>query len=164
MTKHDPKTGEILPEEPAGSQPYLRSYGLRPVYLDDNGHEVLDPTPMAPPIGYKPQPSMVDIIRAQIRSEALAREAEEQGFETFEEADDFDVEDFDPTSPYEEIFDPEPPRRRFETAEETLNLRKDRPARPQMAPQGPPSQESTSPAPKVEPAAEPAPSSKEAQK
>lgn len=161
---HDPETGEIHDQAPH-QEPFLRSLGLRPVVLDDYGREVLDPTPMAPPIGYRPQATMVDIIHAQIRSAQLAKEAQEAGFETFEEADDFDVDDdFDPSSPYEEMFDPAPPRRRFETAEEQLGRRKDRPARPQMAPEGPPSQEPTSPAPKVEPAAPPAPSSKEGDK
>lgn len=132
---HDPETGEV--HEPLGSQPYLRSFGYRPTYLDDNGHEVLDPTPMAPPVGYRPQPTMVDHIRAQIRSAKLAEEAELAGLETFEEADDFDVDDdFDPSSPYEEMFDPAPPSRRFETAQELLNLRPDRPERPK-APQTP---------------------------
>ena len=141
---HDPETGEI--HEAPHQEPFLRSLGLRPVMLDDYGHELLDPTPMAPPIGYKPQPSMVEIIRAQIRSEQLAKEAEDAGFETFEEADDFEVDDdYDPSSPYEEMFDPAPPRRRFETAEEQLGRRKDRPGRPQMAPQEPPAPSPASP-------------------
>lgn len=117
---HDPETGEI--HEPAGSRPFLRSLGLRPVLLDDNGHERLDPTPMAPPLGWKPEPSMVEIIRAQIAGERLRQEAEAAGMESFEEADDFDVDDdFDPSSPYEEIFDPAPPRPRFRTAQEEVD-------------------------------------------
>lgn len=75
--------------------------------LNSNGHEVVDNTPMAPPVGYKHVPSMVDIIRAQIRAEKLRLEAEEAGLETFDEADDFEVgDDYDPTSPYEEQFEP----------------------------------------------------------
>lgn len=68
--------------------------------LDPLGQLVPDPTPMAPPIGYKRQPSMVEIIREQIRLAGL--EAANQGYESFEEADDFDVGD-DPElrSPYE---------------------------------------------------------------
>lgn len=63
---------------------------------------------MAPPVGFKPAPSLADQIREMVRSERLAREAAEGGFETFEEADDFDVgDDFDPRTPYEESFDPE---------------------------------------------------------
>lgn len=65
--------------------------------------------PMAPPVGYKKQPSMVDIIREQVRSHHLAVAAEQAGMETFEEADDFDVGDPDdalPLSEYEAIFEP----------------------------------------------------------
>lgn len=73
--------------------------------LAQQGGEIGSSTPMQPPIGYKPQPSMVDIVREQIRLAGL--EAERQGHESFEEADDFDVDDdIDPASPYEAIFDP----------------------------------------------------------
>lgn len=68
-----------------------------------------DPTPMQPPVGYKKQPSIMDHVRDMVRSEHLRREAEAAGFETAEEADDFDVgdpEDFHPETPYERHFDP----------------------------------------------------------
>lgn len=124
--KIDPRTGEIIDlaapftaDDPA---PYLRSYGMRPIMLNDHGHEIPDPTPMAPPVGFKPQPSMVEIVRAQIAGERLRQEAEAAGLETFEEADDFDVQDdFDPSSPYEEMFDPAPARPRFRTAQEEID-------------------------------------------
>lgn len=75
--------------------------------LREDGTEVLDGTPVAPPIGYRPQPSLASQIRMMVRSEQLRMEAEKAGMETFEEADDFDVgDDFDPTSPYENDFDP----------------------------------------------------------
>ena len=75
-------------------------------FLDENGHEVMDPTPMEPPVGYVQTPSMVDIIREQIRN-SLVLAGEDAEMETFEEADDFDVgDDYDPTSPYEEQFEP----------------------------------------------------------
>nr|QJB20443.1 MAG: hypothetical protein [Microvirus sp.] len=62
-----------------------------------------DPVPIAPPIGYKRQPSMTEIVRNAVRSERLALEAQLAGFETFEESEDFDVGDeFDvPRSPHE---------------------------------------------------------------
>ncbi|UIB81459.1 hypothetical protein [Flyfo microvirus Tbat2_151] len=61
---------------------------------------------MAPPVGYKRQPSLADQIREMVRSERLAMEAENAGYETFEEADDFDVgDDYDPQTPYENEFD-----------------------------------------------------------
>lgn len=47
-------------------------------------------------------------VRALIRSEKLALEAASAGYESFEEADDFDIPDddtFDPQTPYEEVFE-----------------------------------------------------------
>lgn len=68
--------------------------------------ETVDPTPMAPPIGYKKQPTIWEQQRALIRSE-MSRHAAEQGMETFEESDDFEIgDDYDPNSPYESDFDP----------------------------------------------------------
>lgn len=90
---------EEIPERPLRSE------------LDANGHEIPDPIPMAPPIGYLKQPSMIENIRAMIRSENLRREAESAGKETFDEADDLDdpeADDYEPSSPYEMRFEPTP--------------------------------------------------------
>lgn len=78
--------------------------------LNEKGREILDPTPMAPPVGYKRQPSLSEQIREMVRSERLAMEAASAGFETLEEADDFDIPDdpIDPRTPYEAHFDPLP--------------------------------------------------------
>lgn len=66
------------------------------------GEELPDATPIAPPIGYVKQPSMVERIREMVRSEQLRLEAEAAGDESFEEADDFNVEDDpEPFSAYE---------------------------------------------------------------
>lgn len=87
MPKINPDTGEVIQTR--------------------DGAEILDSTPMAPPVGYKKQPSMVEYIRDMVRSERLRQEAEAAGAETWEEADDFDVgEDYDPSSPYEGDFEP----------------------------------------------------------
>lgn len=75
-----------------------------------SGAEMPDPTPMAPPIGYVKQPTMVEHMRQMIRSEHLRLAAEAAGAETFEEADDFDVpDDLEPLSAYEfeRFFEPE---------------------------------------------------------
>lgn len=86
----DPDTGEVISS------------------LSPTGGEILDPTPIAPPVGFSQQPSMAEYIRDLIRSEKLAQEAAEAGMETFEESEDFDIDDdFDPTTPYEAEFDPE---------------------------------------------------------
>lgn len=85
-----------------------KSVNKKPVEgLDTHGHEIPDPTPVEPPIGYVKQPSLAEQIRQAILSDRLKREAEQAGLETFEEADDFDVgDDYDPSSPYEETFQP----------------------------------------------------------
>lgn len=68
--------------------------------LNENGWEELDPTPVAKPVKFNRPGSTLDEIRAAIG--ILNREARDQGTETFEEADDFDVgDDFDPQTPWE---------------------------------------------------------------
>lgn len=75
--------------------------------LDENGHELLDSTPIALPLDAKRPETLAQQIQRLVRTH-ISREAEEAGLESFEDAEDFDVgeEDFDPSSPYEEIFDP----------------------------------------------------------
>lgn len=78
-------------------------------FLNVRGHEVPDPTVLEPPLGYVPGPDLMEQMRAMVRRE-LSAIAEENAHETFEEADDFDIEDdpVDYTSPYELYFDPPP--------------------------------------------------------
>jgi len=78
-------------------------------YLTADGREKPDATPMAPPLGYKKQPTLHEQIRNMIVSERLRQEAMSLDAETLEEADDFEIGDFDPTSPYEYNFDPPTP-------------------------------------------------------
>lgn len=78
--------------------------------VDEKGHEVVSPVPMEPPVGWKPQLSMVDIVRAQVQQARMAdklREMDEMD-ESIEDADDFDIPDdpIDPTTPYENDRDP----------------------------------------------------------
>jgi len=76
-------------------------------YLDDYGREKPNPTPMAPPIGYKKQPTIAEQMRQMIRLASM--EAAQMGAETEDEANDFDVgEDMEPTTPYEHDFEPDP--------------------------------------------------------
>lgn len=92
----DQATGEILNHK-----------GKR---LDELGRELPDPTVMDPPIGYIPQPPLHELIRQMVVSEQLRLAAEAEGLESFEDADDFDVDDeTDPSSPWEEQFDPPEP-------------------------------------------------------
>lgn len=75
-----------------------------------DGKEYGDPVPMAPPVGMSRPLTLAEQIRSMVRRE-LSDAAHSQGFETFEEADDFDIDDdpLDPHTPYEAVFDPPPP-------------------------------------------------------
>lgn len=81
---------------------------LRNMGFNDEGKFIPDSIPVAPPLGYKRQPSMVEIVRNMVRSEKLAEEARAAGAETFEESEDFDVGDEpeDMRSGWETDFDP----------------------------------------------------------
>lgn len=61
--------------------------------FNEAGHEILNPTPMEPPLGYVRQPTIAEQIREQVR--ALHRSNDEEP-ETDEEADDFDIPDDPP--------------------------------------------------------------------
>lgn len=76
--------------------------------MDELGREIPDPVPRAPPVGFRRELSMAERVRRMVRSETLALEAERAGYESFAEADDFDVDDemADPETPYEALFDP----------------------------------------------------------
>ena len=145
---HDPDTGEVFdddavsPVEAVGKRLVFRtsiaSYARKLFARGQDllGREIPDEVPVAPPLGYIRQPSMVEHMREMVRSELLRREALSAGFESFDEADDFDVPDEDPLEfsgyEYEAVFEPPVP---------------DRPVRP----------EDDSPKP-AEPAPAPAPS------
>jgi hypothetical protein len=77
--------------------------------LDDKGREKIDPRPVAMPVGFGKPPSMQERIRELFKAERELYESEKE-FETFEDADDFDIgDDYDPASPFELSFDPEEP-------------------------------------------------------
>lgn len=74
--------------------------------LDEFGHEIPDPKPVAIPAGFKRPETLAEQVQRLVRT-SISRQAAEQGFETFEESEDFDVDDeFDPSTPYETFFDP----------------------------------------------------------
>lgn len=69
---------------------------------DENGGEVIDPTPMQPPLGYKKTLSLSEQIAQQVRIANLKILEDMALEETEDEADDFNVgEDFEPYSPHE---------------------------------------------------------------
>jgi hypothetical protein len=68
--------------------------------LDERGYEVLDPTPIAVPIGTKRPETLEQKLKRIMRNE-LSVAAEMKGEETLEEANDFNVgDDYDPDTPY----------------------------------------------------------------
>lgn len=76
------------------------------VRLDQYGHEVPDPTPMALPSGFRRPETLAEQVKRLVRT-TLSQQAAEAGHESFEESEDFDVDDdFDPQTPYEVFFDP----------------------------------------------------------
>lgn len=76
--------------------------------LTEDGKEHPDSVPFAPTIKGGRALSIRENVLNIVRSETFRRSMEEQGNETFEDADDFDVDDdYDPTSPYEEFFEGE---------------------------------------------------------
>lgn len=70
--------------------------------LDDNGMEIPDQTPAAIPLKFKRAENMLEQVQRFVRQE-LSAQADAAGFESFDEADDFYVED--------DIY---PPRTRYE--------------------------------------------------
>lgn len=80
---------------------------VRALRLDANGHEILDQTPVAMPAGFKQPERLAETIQRLVRR-GLSDMAAQQGYETFEESEDFEVDDeaFDPSTPYETFFDP----------------------------------------------------------
>lgn len=58
-------------------------------FSEDN-KEILNPTPMQPPLGYKPGKSLVEQIREQVRA---YKHLDDNEPETEEEADDFEIDD-----------------------------------------------------------------------
>lgn len=84
----DPSTGEV------------RSHRL-----NDRGEEIVSATPMAPPVGYKNQPSMFDHVRHMVLRELAARQvdAAPSAQELLDQATFLASDDDDgvPASPYE---------------------------------------------------------------
>lgn len=72
------------------------------------GQEMPDPVPMAVPVGYNQSPTLADMIKRMVRNQLLAQAANAEDIDTFEEAEDFEIEDdpLDPHTPYEAVFDP----------------------------------------------------------
>lgn len=72
-----------------------------------DGVEYPDPTPVEIPSRLRIPQRQVDRIRDMVRHE-MSQRAQAAGAESFEEADDFEMDDVEFTSPYEDIFEPPP--------------------------------------------------------
>lgn len=68
--------------------------------------EMPDTVPMEIPAGFRKPETMEEIVQRLVRRQ-VSEAADARGDETFEESEDFEIDDmFDPSSPYEEVFDP----------------------------------------------------------
>lgn len=110
----DQETGEVISAEHV-EYAYTRD-GRRLV-----GKEFPNPIPMEPPLGFVDHKPIHELIREMV-VRTVSAQAEAEGFETAEEADDFDTgdEDADPFSPWEETFEPDlawPPSKQVAEAE-----------------------------------------------
>lgn len=105
------KVKAVIEEKPEDFAPGARRYQTSrreaAQYLSTRGGEKPSAVPMEPPIGFVRQDPLHVRIRQMVNRELLARAAAREGFETPDEADDFDVgDDFerDPVSPHEYDF------------------------------------------------------------
>lgn len=100
---------EALPRSNTEAEPNVDSEGVQvSSVLDQEGRfEYPDPYPVSPPVPFRKSLDPLDqLIKQYVRRE-LSNQAQEQGAETFEEADDFDIPDdpLDPLTEYERVFD-----------------------------------------------------------
>lgn len=87
---------------------FVEEYVVKPGFDEDgvqsssgigkDGREYPDPVPMAPPVGYENPPDLMEMMRTMIRNEAYQARLDQEGFDTEEEAADFDIDD-DPLPP-----------------------------------------------------------------
>lgn len=115
MVKKSPLE-DTVPGHPAGD--FIEEYCTKPSYDEDgvqssagiglDGKEYGDPTPMEPPAGVNAPPDLMQLIKTMVHNETFNRRLDEEGFDTFEEAGDYDMpEDHpDPLTPHEALFYP----------------------------------------------------------
>lgn len=109
---------DTIPGVPVGD--FVEEFLTKP-YTDEDGVQVTsgirrdgkeygDPVPMSPPVGLKPPEDLMTTIRRMVQHEEFNRLADKEGFDTFEEAGDYDMEDdhefTDDLTPHEALFYP----------------------------------------------------------
>lgn len=73
----------------------------------EDGKEIVDNKPLAIPAGFRRPPTLQEQVARLVERDISARAAA-VGEESWEEANDFDIdEDFDPSTPWESIYDHE---------------------------------------------------------
>lgn len=77
--------------------------GVLMPFHNAEGQELLDPTPVAPPIGFVREPPLHERIRAMVQAEH-ARLREAQDVESFDESEDFRIPGEESDDPREDRF------------------------------------------------------------
>lgn len=93
------------------TKPYEDADGVQVASgIGRDGKEYPDPVPMAPPVGYSAPPDLMQMIRTMVHSEMANRVIDEAGWDTFDEAGDFDIADdpLEPLTPWEMLLQPQP--------------------------------------------------------
>lgn len=141
----------ITPPVPGTESHPVFEQSVQSRYLDCFGRELPNPTPLQPAVGHKKHKTIAETVREAIRQASL--EAAQHGYDSEEDANDFDIdEDDDPHSPWENDFDMDP------ALEAMLALQ----SAPPVAPTAPPVSAPATPtaAPPVQPSAPVQPSVK----
>lgn len=89
-----------------------------------DGREVLNPLTLAPPIGYKEEPSLMELVQRALTAHLAGLEGNDE-IDSIEDADDFEMqEEWDPTSLYEirEMIPEAPALPRAETSEKVSSV------------------------------------------
>lgn len=101
-----PITGEFenVPEEALRVAGWTDDPGQGKAVLLGDGREVFNPIPMAPPVGYTPQPTLMELLDTMVKRHLVGLRGDDE-IDTVDEAEDFDVEDEipDPFSIYEMV-------------------------------------------------------------
>lgn len=100
-----PSTGEFetISEEALRLAGWTEDPGEGKAVLLRDGREVFNPIPMAPPVGYTPQPTLMEMLDQMVQRHLAVLHGDTVIDDTAEEADDFEIEDEipDPFSVYE---------------------------------------------------------------
>jgi len=86
---------------------------VRPILstYNDAGQEILDPDPLSLPVKFQRPLSVAQELSRLMRDPGFRAYLDDHDQESFEDADDFNIEDdpVDPATPYEDHFEPEQP-------------------------------------------------------